>query len=93
MRRLIALAALPLAGCAFVAPAMPSTPAPPPPTSVYDPGEHWDPIDGCEYPMVRTVVGTCVIPQDDRSTWSVDPCPPFSGGDGVDYHDPSCYPK
>lgn len=56
-------------------------------------GAHYDPYDGCEYPLVRTVVGTCVMPRDDV-VGQVSPCPPFSDGPGdIDYHDPSCYPK
>lgn len=94
MKRLSLLAVLacaPLVAC--VPRGIPGTtpPGPAPTTTTtepFDPGDHYSPHDGCEYPLVRTVVGTCVMPKDDRADYAV-------GGPTAcdDWTDPSCYPK
>jgi hypothetical protein len=92
---LAGLAAIPLASCALPGVDLPTSPPTPGPavttttTEPFDPGDHWSPFDGCEYPLVRTVVGTCVMPKDDRADYAVSDCPPNAD----DYTAPECYPK
>lgn len=68
MKRLLALAALPLAGCCLTAPRVETTPPGPPPSTA--PLRVIKIVD-CLPGYVLTVVDTCVLPAVDPSEWDI----------------------